>query len=318
MTALACVEYDVLRDSRHRDAAAAGEQRDWLSWLELGGTRPRTLYDYEWSTAVMLRMFPATSFAEFSDTQVMAALRAFPPSSRRVRAAAYRSWFKWGRLTKRLVDNPMELVPDIRQAPRVRHDVFDDGEIEALIGLPDPDGILMHVLFATGIRKGEARRLQRKHVNELAAKVTVLNGKGGKNRVIPFGLAYPPGLDQRLADWFLLDALRPTDFLWYDLPGGGNVKKRRHFKRDREGHPEGVGEGTFQRWWVRSLATAGVRYRNAHQTRHTYATRWRNDGLAADDIQLLLGHESITTTVALYIHTTIEDVERRMGEARGR
>ncbi len=73
-----------------------------------------------------------------------------------------------------------------------------------------------------------------------------------------------------------------------------------------------VGEGTFARWWRRSLETAGVRYRVPHTTRHTFATRWRRLGLAIDDLQILLGHASINTTASVYLHTTVHDVAQRM------
>ena len=39
-----------------------------------------------------------------------------------------------------------------------------------------------------------------------------------------------------------------------------------------------IGEGTFHRWWERCLDAAGVRYRNAHVARHTFATRWLRRG----------------------------------------
>lgn len=301
------VEYDLLRDSRHRDAAAAGDQRAWLSWLELGGTRPRTLYDYEWATAALLRMFPATPFPELDDAQIMACLRQFPPRSRRIRRAAFASWFKWGRQTRRRPDNPMELVPEMRVVPQVVHDVFDEAEVELLCGLPHPDGTLMHVLFATGIRKGEARKLRWQHIDVATSRLTVHDGKGGKNRVIPFGDIEPFGLQYQLADWQTLDAPRPTDHLWYDRPGG--TERRRHHAT--------IGEGSFARWWDRCLNAADVRYRNPHQTRHTFATRLRQRGLAIDDIQILLGHSSIATTRDLYVHTQIEDVVTRLQALRG-
>jgi integrase len=75
---------------------------------------------------------------------------------------------------------------------------------------------------------------------------------------------------------------------------------------------QSIGEGTFARWWARCLADANVRYRNPHVARHTFATTWRRRGLDLDEIQLLLGHESIRTTSDLYVHTRLEHVKRRM------
>ncbi len=66
MTVTAVPMYDPLRDVRHRDAMSARDQADWLAWLELGGIRPRTIRDYEWATARLLRALPGHRFDEFS------------------------------------------------------------------------------------------------------------------------------------------------------------------------------------------------------------------------------------------------------------
>jgi integrase len=92
------------------------------------------------------------------------------------------------------------------------------------------------------------------------------------------------------------------DFLWYVKPGGRT-------RRTTE-----MGEGSFHRWWERCLTDAGVRYKKPHTTRHTFATSWRRRGLAVDEIQLLLGHESIRTTSDLYVHTDVSDVAEHMAE----
>jgi integrase len=65
-------------------------------------------------------------------------------------------------------------------------------------------------------------------------------------------------------------------------------------------------------WWRRCLDTAGVRYRNPHMARHTFATRWRRLGLEPDYLQEILGHESVRTTIDTYVHTDIADVAQAM------
>jgi hypothetical protein len=64
--AAAIEDYDPLRDSRHKAARTARDQADWLAWLSLGGTAARTLEDYEWITARLLRMFPRKTLAEIA------------------------------------------------------------------------------------------------------------------------------------------------------------------------------------------------------------------------------------------------------------
>ena len=71
-----------------------------------------------------------------------------------------------------------------------------------------------------------------------------------------------------------------------------------------------AGEGTFHRWWERSLAAAGVSYRNPHVSRHTFATRWLQRGGRMETLSKAMGHASIATTVDLYGHLDVEDLAR--------
>lgn len=128
--------------------------------------------------------------------------------------------------------------------------------------------------------------------------------KGSKDRVVPMHMK----LATALANLQLLEGLEPNDHLWYDRAGGAHRVIRR-------GKP--LAESSFHRWWKRCLDTAGVEYRKPHTTRHTFATRWRQRGLSIDEIQVLLGHASISTTRDLYVHTGAEDVGVRMRELLG-
>ena len=300
MTVTNVIAFDVLRDSRHRDARSARDQADWLTWLDLGGIRPRTLDDYERATAVALRMFPNFAFDEFTDGELVHVFKTFPAGSRRIRVAAYRSWFKWGIQTRRLERNPMDYMPAMRQPRRKPPNLYSPTEAGVLEQLPSPDGPLMSVLFRTGIRKGEARHLQAQHLDLARGVLHIINGKGGKDRDVPLYTDVIGVLDGFLT----VEGINPSDYLWHTRPGGGTVIRR--------SHP--IGEGSFARWWRRSIEAADVRYLKPHTTRHTYATTWRRRGLPVDEIQLLLGHESIRTTSDLYVQTDIADVAAHMAQ----
>ena len=294
---------DPLRDVRHRDARLARDQADWLAWLELGGIRPRTLRDYEWATARLLRAYPSKELAEITPSDIAHVLRSFPPAGRRTKKAAYDSFFRWARRTRRLVENPMEELPQIARTPQKVIDVFTDTEIQALTSLPENDGDLFLILFDTGIRRGEARALQVRDCHLGDRWLTVRDGKGGKDRLVPI----TDRLVQRLADWFLLDALKPTDHLWPTRPGGYYLQRRRP-----------MGETSFITWYSRCVEQAGVRYRNPHTTRHTFATRWLRSGGRLETLSRAMGHASIRTTADLYAHLDVTDVARdlRLVEAR--
>lgn len=296
------VGFDPLRDVRHRDARSARDQADWLAWLELGGIRPRTLRDYEWATARLLKAYPGTALEDFTAADIAHVLRTFPPAGRRTKKAAYDSWFKWARRTRRIQVNPMEELPSIARTPQRVIEVYSDAEIQALTGLPENDGDLFLILFDAGLRRGEARNLQVRDCHLGDGQLVVRNGKGGKDRLVPL----THRLTERLSDWFLLDALGPRDHLWPTRPGGYYLQRRKR-----------MGDTSFVTWYSRCIEDAGVRYRNPHVTRHTFATRWLRSGGRLETLSRAMGHASIRTTADLYAHLDVTDLRRDLALVEG-
>lgn len=294
--------FDPLRDKSYAATRLGRDVADFLAWLELGGTSPRTLDQYERDLSRGALLFPAKAIDEITDGDALQIARQFKPGERRVRVAAWRSFYKWARGSRRVVVNPFDALPKIRRAPKRVYDIFTDQEIAALTALPIIDGALMQILLDTGARKGDARNLQLQHYRpepSLETPYGVLvfkEGKGGDDRQAPVTQA----LAQKLADLATLERLSPGDFLWYSTPANGVSR------RIRRSSP--CGEGTFARWWARCLADAGVRYRNPHMTRHTFATRWLRRGGRLETLKRVMGHASIKTTEDLYSHLDTRDV----------
>jgi integrase/recombinase XerD len=296
------VGFDPLKDKRYQQTRLGRDVADFLAWMELGGAAPRTLDQYERDLARACLMFPALALGDFTDAELLHVARSFKPAERRVRVAAYRSFFKWARRTKRIVENPMETLPEMKRPKQKVVDVFTDAEIVALTGLPIRDGALMQVLFDAGLRKGEARMLRLRDfradrtLDGPHGKLVVLNGKGGKDRIIPASQA----IEQKLSELAILDGIGSNDHLWY-MTFANDVSSR--IVRSRP-----IGEGTFQRWWKRCLDLAGVRYRNPHVTRHTFATRYLQAGGRLERLTVAMGHASIRTTNDQYAHLTTADI----------
>jgi integrase/recombinase XerD len=303
MSALAqrSVGFDPLRESRFPEARAARDQADWLGWLEIGGTRPRTLDDYSWATDRLLEAFPSKAIGEFTDGDLLFVLKRFPPRSRRVRLAAFRSFFKWAVRTRRIDLNPVELLPEIKSVPPHVIEIFTPEEVQKLTTLGIPDGQLMTVLFEAGLRRSEARHIQLRDFDVKRREVKVTRGtKGGKERVVVMSHKLAFAVEELRE----LEGLNAKDHLWFSRPGGGSV-----IKRDQP-----VSATSFRQWWVVAVGKASVRYLKPHTARHTYATFWREKGLPLDDLQMMLGHSSISTTSNLYVHTQVKDIRRRMDE----
>lgn len=73
--------------------------------------------------------------------------------------------------------------------------------------------------------------------------------------------------------------------------------------------PLGIGARTLQIAFLRAAKRAGIKknYLKFHCLRHSYATNYRNKGGDMKNLQLNLGHASISTTMDIYTHTTVED-----------
>jgi integrase/recombinase XerD len=151
----------------------------------------------------------------------------------------------------------------------------------------------MTILVDAGLRKGEARTLQVRRLKVDTGELIIIGGKGDKDRLVPMTTR----LRTALEGFLLLEQLSPNDFLWYTRPGGGAINRRRQ-----------IGEGSFYLWWKRCLEQAGVRFRNPHTTRHTFATRWLRRGGRLETLSVVMGHASIRTTFDLYGHLDTRDV----------
>jgi integrase len=294
---------DPLKDSRHREAVAARDLSDWLKWLEVGNKAARTLDTYERTCAVLLRAFPEKRFDEFTDGDLMHVLALFPARSRHINKAALNSWFKWGYLMRRIPGNPIDRVPTIRYRPDRSYDLFTAAESDALCALPSPDGHLLTLMFWGGLRRAEARHLTGKRLDLDTRHIIVIDGaKGSKTRRVPM----IGRVSTASAELLTLEGIGPDDHLWSSKPGGGRVRRHRP-----------IGNTTFDTWWVRVLGAAGVRHRKPHMTRHSFATRLRELGLAMEEIQELLGHESIRTTSDTYVHSNLGALGDHLREVVG-
>jgi integrase/recombinase XerD len=290
----------VLGDLRHMEARAASDLADWLVHLDLEGKADRTIYGYSRYGAQLLRMYPDKTLAEITHSDLNELLRVTPTGLPAHRPVGAQRVLRVGTVGRPDRPEPRRPVPKMRHPKRRPKDIFSESEVGLLEGLPSPDGPLWALLFGSGIRRGEARRLRRQHVDLNRERLMVYQGKGGKDRIVPI----PVGVLQAVADLDLFEGLRPADHLWYSRRG------------DRRMRRDPIGDSTFERWYRKGIEAAGVRYLNPHQTRHTYGNVLRELGFTLEDRQLLMGHEDIATTNRYYGHLTIEDVALKM-KAKG-
>ena len=224
--------------------------------------------------------------------------------------SAVKSLFRYACLHDRLPANPASSVRTPKQEKTLpRH--LRPGEIERLIEAPPcdkplgrRDRALLELLYATGLRVGELVSLDR-HDIDLEARVLRVLGKGGKERMVPFGTAAATALAAWLEDW---DELRARA-----RPAAGDAEPVFLNQRGRR-----LGDRSVRALVDRYAAAAGVPAGvHPHTLRHTFATHLLEEGADLRTIQELLGHSSLATTQR-YTHVEIERMLRVYRESHPR
>ncbi len=209
--------------------------------------------------------------------------------------AALRSCFRWGCRVGALASNPAARVRTPK-APRTLPDHLRPGEVESLIEAPAGDGALerrdralLELLYATGLRISEAVSLDWRDL-DLAGRTLRVLGKGGKERLVPFGRP-------------ALAALRAWRDRWESVRRAGSDGGEPVFLNRRGGRlTDRSARRTVDRWVEAAALRRGI---HPHTLRHTFATHLLERGADLRAIQELLGHASLATTQR-YTHVDLE------------
>ena len=216
--------------------------------------------------------------------------RGLAPSSRRRCIAAIRGWFRFLVHTGVLTSNP---TIRFRQAMRGRTlpKTLGLDEVTRLLDAPGRstpedvrDGVMVEVLYATGLRVSELVTLQIADVN-LDVGFAVILGKGNKQRLVPMG---------EIATAKLRDYLMHTRSLL--------LKRRssRYMFVTRRGTPM-TRQGFWKLLRVRAARVGLTPLPSPHMLRHSFATHLLERGADLRSVQAMLGHTDIATT-QIYTH----------------
>ncbi len=200
------------------------------------------------------------------------------------RASTFRTWFALLERTGAVAADPARLLVSPKRGQYLPR-VLRPDQVERLIEFVDTttatgirDRALLEVLYGTGARVGEVSAL------DLAAldrhqRLLRLDGKGGRQRLVPYGepagdalQAYLVGARGALAGALATDAV----FL--------NRRGARLGVRDIRSVVE------------RTAVAAGLGHVTPHTLRHSYATHLIEHGADVRQVQELLGHASLATT----------------------
>ncbi len=206
------------------------------------------------------------------------------------RLASIRSWFRYLHAEGLLAADVAETM-DAPKLWRVLPEALTQREVDRLLAAPDlerPYGVrdraLLELLYATGLRVSEAAGLTLERVR-LEDRVLRCIGKGGRERVVPFGETARTWLLRYLEEERPRLARRAGSSALFLSARGGPLNRRTIWALVR-----------------RYARRAGLAKRvHPHTLRHTFATHLLANGAPLRVIQEMLGHADIATT-QIYTH----------------
>ncbi len=239
---------------------------------------------------------PAAADALAVRSFLAALARSGTGAASRARAlSALRGLFRFALREGVREDDPTAGVASPKQPQQLpRH--LRPGEIEALLeaaGGDEPlelrDRALLELLYASGLRVSELVGLDWGDI-DLDERVLRVLGKGGRERMVPFGRPAAEALGRWLDGWRAIHRGR--------LDGGEPVFLNYRGQRLSDRSVRRI----LDRYVERASVAAGV---HPHTLRHTFATHLLEGGADLRAIQELLGHSSLSTTQK-YTHLELE------------
>lgn len=220
------------------------------------------------------------------------------PTTANRRLTVFKRYFRWALRERRIHADPTLKLQSAKQPLRVPK-TLTEAQVEALLDAPDTeaplglrDRTMLELMYASGLRVSELVTLKTIHLglNEGVLRVT---GKGGKERLVPFGQVARDWLSRYLAEarGAILGGQQTADLF---------VTARGH----------GMTRAMF---WVivkKYAHVAGIHApMSPHTLRHAFATHLLNHGADLRAVQMLLGHADISTTT-IYTHVARERLKQ--------
>jgi integrase/recombinase XerD len=220
--------------------------------------------------------------------------------SQHSRLVPLRVWFRWMARQRLILHNPASELELPRLGHRLPKHVLNTSEAEKVIAQPDVndplglrDRALLETLYSTGMRRLELATLKLYDLDTERGTLTIRQGKGKKDRVIPIGDRAAAWIDKYVSD------ARPS---LVNEPDDNTV------------FLSNAGEPMSLDYLTQLVAThvdaADIGKRGAcHLFRHTMATLMLENGADIRYIQAMLGHADLKTT-QIYTQVSIRHLKQ--------
>ena len=226
--------------------------------------------------------------------------RPLSASTQAMALGAIRSMFRYLTRASVIHANPAADLEMPRRGVRLPKNTFTIDEVERILRAVDRDNqmavrdrAIIETLYSTGIRRMELCCLKVFDVDDERGILTVRQGKGNKDRVVPIGERALLWIRKYLDEERQRCALEP-DLLWLFLTEDGEALS-----------PDWLSEAVR-----RHIDNAGIKKTGScHIFRHTMATLMLEGGADIRHIQAMLGHASLEST-QIYTRVSIEHLKK--------
>ncbi len=266
---------------------------DFLIEQQIRGNTPKTVQYYSLSVGFYVRFVgPDTSLQDITLQSLRAyymhlAGRNITSTTIQTYIRALRSFLTWCYEQEYISENLPEKFR-LPKAQRKAIDILTDSEVRQLLSCFNfrylihlRNYCMCSLMLDSGLRLHEVVTLSIDHLH-LPEGYIIVDGKGNKQRIVPVGLSTRKVLFRYLSR---RPSCAPTDrlFLMSNL--------------------QPVTDATLRQMFRKLKKRSGIARLRAHLLRHTFATRYLENGGDMYALQQILGHTSLEM-VKKYVHST--------------
>lgn len=214
------------------------------------------------------------------------------------KTASLKAYFRFLQKIGEITINPLAKHKALKTSKKIEIP-FSEVEMEAVLSSivygddfeGKRDQLLIHVLYATGMRRAELINLKLKHIDFESNCIKVL-GKRNKERLIPMLAGLKPYFLEYYNEREKIESDQDSNYVFLSKKGAK------------------IYETLVYRIVEKYFAVVSSKVKKSpHILRHTFATHLLNKGADLNAVKELLGHSSLAST-QVYTHNSIAELKK--------